>query len=158
MLSRYFSLLFMMNHVLCKRVIKELWPYNSSISNKTYEIDNRRLEPASLESHLIRALPGAPKLSEAQYAGLLPVDRTGDANLFYWFFESANSPSIDPIVIWLNGGPACSSMDGLFIELGPYKMCKDGTISKNAYSWNKVANLLFIDQPVGTGLSYTVKG
>jgi carboxypeptidase C (cathepsin A) len=49
-------------------------------------------------------------------------------------------------------------MDGLFIELGPYRMTSGRKIVKNPFSWNTEANLLFVDQPVGTGLSYTTSG
>ena len=120
---------------------------------------HRQLRGAvSAESHKVVSLPGAPTLSVSQYAGLLHADGTGDSNIFYWLFESARDPLKDPILIWLNGGPGCSSMDGLFIELGPYRMNKDRSISKNVHSWHNFANLLFIDQPVGTGLSYTIKG
>jgi carboxypeptidase C (cathepsin A) len=47
-------------------------------------------------------------------------------------------------------------MDGLFIEIGPLKMVND-RIQGNPHSWHKHANLLFVDQPVGTGFSYTGK-
>jgi carboxypeptidase D len=131
------------------------------LASNTRFNDTRRLflEGAiTSESHRVATVPGAPVLTVAQYAGLLRADRGGDANIFYWLFESAESPGSDPIVIWLNGGPGCSSMDGLFIELGPYTMNRDSTISKNEHSWHKVANLLFIDQPVGTGFSFTTGG
>lgn len=49
-------------------------------------------------------------------------------------------------------------MDGLFLELGPFRL--DGPtldqVKINPYSWHNAANLLFVDQPVGTGLSYTL--
>ena len=48
-------------------------------------------------------------------------------------------------------------MDGLFLELGPFKL-RNGEILLNDHSWHKSANLLFLDQPVGTGLSYTNSG
>jgi len=130
----------------------------SQIKDKFYfetELNNRRLEVHDKEKHRVKNLPRAPELNEAQYSGLLQIGKKSDKHIFYWFFESKSSPENDPIVIWLNGGPGCSSMDGLFIELGPFKMNKDGSISLNEYSWNNFANLLFIDQPVGTGLSFT---
>lgn len=116
---------------------------------------NRRLMDKGRESHRVTGLPDAPDLAEAQYAGFIPVGVGSHANIFYWLFESRKSPKEDPIVIWLNGGPGCSSMDGLFVELGPYKMTSNRKIVMNQLSWNMEANLLFIDQPVGTGLSYS---
>jgi len=75
-------------------------------------------------------------------------------HLFYWFFESRNSPSTAPTILWLTGGPGCSSMLALFYENGPYIIQKNLSLSLNPYSWNEVANVIWIDQPVGTGYSY----
>uniref|UniRef100_A0A6B2L691 Carboxypeptidase n=1 Tax=Arcella intermedia TaxID=1963864 RepID=A0A6B2L691_9EUKA len=79
--------------------------------------------------------------------------------MFYWYFGSKSNGISDPLVIWLNGGPGASSMLGCFIENGPYRINLDGkSLSPNAYGWNQNANVLFIDQPVGTGFSYTNEG
>ncbi|GMI52168.1 hypothetical protein ScalyP_jg4442 [Parmales sp. scaly parma] len=116
------------------------------------------------------------------YAGHLPVDTTtADSptirkgrKLFYWMVRAGDEngephasdglstpPSnskLPPLLIWLNGGPACSSMDGLFIENGPVKVSMNGesfTVTPNEYSWHKAGlNVVYIDQPVGTGLSF----
>lgn len=56
-------------------------------------------------------------------------------------------------VIWLNGGPGCSSEDGALMEIGPYRVRGDDLVYNNG-SWNEYANLLFVDNPVGTGFSY----
>ena len=94
--------------------------------------------------------------NETSYSGFIgPLKGTEDGHLFYWWFESRSSPDTDPLVIWLSGGPGCSSELALFYENGPYKMAPDSTFSTNAYSWNSMANLLFIDQPLGTGYSYS---
>eukprot|EP00440_Ansanella_granifera_P048320 gb/GFBE01052346.1/.p1 GENE.gb/GFBE01052346.1/~~gb/GFBE01052346.1/.p1 ORF type:complete len:485 (+),score=144.75 gb/GFBE01052346.1/:1-1455(+) len=73
---------------------------------------------------------------------------------FYWMFESRNDPANDPTVMWLTGGPGCSSMTGLLFENGPCKVNDNGeTTSVNPYSWNTRANVMWVDQPPGTGFS-----
>lgn len=105
----------------------------------------------------VTSLPGLGPTRDKQYAGHLTVnDHCGD-NLFFWLFESQNSPENDPLVIWLNGGPGSSSMLGMFAEMGPYKINDDLTLRENPYSWHRVSNLLVIDQPAGTGLSFVQK-
>ncbi len=104
-------------------------------------------------------------LDVISYAGHITVNKTRGDHLFYWFFESKNSryssePEKIPLVIWLNGGPGYSSLPGLFQENGPFLMGEDdtGTIVANPYSWNEKAHVLYWDQPVGTGYSYSSKG
>nr|XP_027191076.1 serine carboxypeptidase-like 48 [Cicer arietinum] len=75
--------------------------------------------------------------------------------MFYFFFESRKNTSDDPIVIWLTGGPGCSSQLALFYENGPFHISDDLSLVWNNYGWDKVSNILFVDQPIGTGFSYT---
>ncbi|CAE6449683.1 unnamed protein product [Rhizoctonia solani] len=83
-------------------------------------------------------------------------DVSEDKHLFFWFFEARDNPESAPVAIWLNGGPGCSSNTGLFIELGPCAIVEDGkNTTINKWSWNTNVNMLFIDQPVGVGYSYT---
>ncbi|TQS33513.1 hypothetical protein Golomagni_06140 [Golovinomyces magnicellulatus] len=90
-----------------------------------------------------------------QLSGYLD-DNENDKHLFFWFFESRNDPTNDPVVLWLNGGPGCSSMAGLFEELGPASIPnRDLKPVRNPYSWNNNASVIFLDQPVDTGFSYT---
>ncbi|KAK5948908.1 hypothetical protein OHC33_009994 [Knufia fluminis] len=89
-----------------------------------------------------------------QYSGYLD-DNEDDKHLFYWFFESRNDPKNDPVVLWLNGGPGCSSLTGLFLELGPSRIDEDLNLVFNPYSWNRNASVIFLDQPVNVGYSYS---
>ncbi|KAK4169619.1 putative carboxypeptidase S1 [Cladorrhinum sp. PSN259] len=87
-----------------------------------------------------------------QYSGYLTVNAL---NVFFWFFEARHNPASSPLVMWLNGGPGCSSMMGLFVEHGPCTFPPGQTEPQlNPFSWNTVANMLYIDQPAETGFSY----
>lgn len=91
-----------------------------------------------------------------QYSGYLDVG--DEKHLFFWSFESRNDPKNDPVVLWLNGGPGCSSLTGLFFELGPASIGEDLKPIHNPYSWNNNATVIFLDQPADTGYSYTDGG
>jgi len=89
-----------------------------------------------------------------QHYGYIPVNSTYNANLFYWMFESQNNPKTDPVVLWMTGGPGCSSELALFFENGPFWVDSNLQLQPNPYSWNKNANIIFIDQPADVGFSY----
>jgi len=79
--------------------------------------------------------------------------------LFYWFFEAQNNNTGAPVILWLQGGPGTSSIEvGLFNEIGPFSVNDELQLVDNPYSWNKNYHILFIDQPVGTGFSFTGSG
>jgi serine carboxypeptidase-like clade II len=109
------------------------------------------------ESDKIGHLPGFDgKTPFEQYGGYLDVDQSHGRNLFYWFVESQKDPANDPIVLWLQGGPGCSSLLGLLSENGPFHADPSGTqVSLNPYSWNKLANVLYLEAPAGVGFSYS---
>jgi len=98
-----------------------------------------------------------PFVNETWYSGLVDIDHKADNtvdDIFYWWFESRGDPKNDPVVLWLTGGPGCASEIALFYENGPYKFEADGkTLMNNPHAWNNRANLIYVDQPVGTGFS-----
>ncbi|KFM77202.1 Lysosomal protective protein, partial [Stegodyphus mimosarum] len=103
----------------------------------------------------VETLPGLKyPINFKHYSGYL--NATNGKFLHYWFVESQRSPSSDPVVLWMNGGPGCSSLDGFLSELGPFHVLADGrTLYNNTYSWNRVANVLFLEAPAGVGFSYS---
>eukprot|EP00978_Attheya_sp_CCMP212_P001813 scaffold3764_cov50-Attheya_sp.AAC.4 len=149
-------------------------PLQFKFEKDPYEEQRRRelQRPSSPEEHLVTSLPlleeGA--FTTAHYAGHLPASPKGsnDKALFYWLFAPDSSDTDyeeiqddAPLVIWLNGGPGCSSMRGLFLEHGPFRLVEDTDsqawkMEVNPYSWHKApAWMLYLDQPVGAGLSFT---
>ncbi|EFY94224.2 peptidase S10 family protein [Metarhizium robertsii] len=88
------------------------------------------------------------------YAGLLPMSPSSNSSLFFWFFPTSNPKASDEITIWLNGGPGDSSLNGMLLATGPF-LWQPGTDRPipNPYAWNNLTNVVYIDQPAGTGYS-----
>ncbi|KAL9446137.1 hypothetical protein AB3S75_013915 [Citrus x aurantiifolia] len=106
----------------------------------------------------IESLPGQPLgVNFDQYSGYVTVDSEDGRSLFYYFVQSPQNSSSKPLVLWLNGGPGCSSFGaGAMMELGPFRVNKDGkTLYQNEYAWNKDANIIFLESPAGVGFSYS---
>ncbi|KAF2364905.1 Peptidase S10 serine carboxypeptidase [Trinorchestia longiramus] len=110
------------------------------------------------EADLIKELPGLNfSVPYRQFSGFL--DAGSNTFLHYWFVESEQDPATSPLLLWLNGGPGCSSLDGLLNELGPFHINNDGkTLYNNTYSWNTFANILYLESPACVGFSYNKDG
>ncbi|KAI0366275.1 alpha/beta-hydrolase [Pilatotrama ljubarskyi] len=110
-------------------------------------------------------LPDLPGPLPRMFAGNIPVNRQDHPNdtLFFWAFEKqgangtltapADANNTDPWIIWLQGGPGSSGMIALTTENGPVHVLANGTWVLNNFSWNHLADTIWIDQPVGTGFS-----
>ncbi|CAI0411546.1 unnamed protein product [Linum tenue] len=115
----------------------------------------RTIESTPEEDKIVK-LPGQPEVSFQQYAGYVTVDETQQRKLFYYFVEAETNSTSKPLVLWLNGGPGCSSVGGgAFTEHGPFKPNAAGYLVKNDYSWNKEANMIYLESPAGVGFSYS---
>jgi cathepsin A (carboxypeptidase C) len=116
----------------------------------------RALQSGRLEEKVHAQGDGLCDPDVQQYSGYYKL-KTGvlPKNYFYWFFEARENPETAPLVLWMTGGPGCSSEVALFGENGPCAVTADGNATTlNPFSWNTNANLLYIDQPAGTGFSY----
>jgi len=102
----------------------------------------------------ITTLPGwTGPLPSRQFSGYLSL-KSG-SNLHYWLVESEKDPATAPTVLWLNGGPGCSSLDGFFYEMGPFVINPDNTLTQRPVRWNEKANMVYLEAPVGVGFSYS---
>ena len=104
-----------------------------------------------------RPAAGGSPFPEATKSGFAPVKGTKDGHLFWWSFEARHdADGAAPLIVWLNGGPGCSSEMGALYENGPFgPRGASGDLQENPFSWSEVGHLLYVDQPVGTGFSYT---
>ncbi|KAM3275854.1 hypothetical protein ACQJBY_044311 [Aegilops geniculata] len=110
------------------------------------------------EADRIAALPGQPpRVNFDQYSGYVTVSEEYGRALFYYFVEAPYEAASKPLVLWLNGGPGCSSLgSGAMAELGPFRVNPDGkTLSRNRHAWNNLANVIFLESPAGVGFSYS---
>ncbi|KIW12899.1 hypothetical protein PV08_08086 [Exophiala spinifera] len=99
-------------------------------------------------------LPDIPFDIGESYSGLMPIGDKAGRELFFWFVPSENEAADDEIVIWLNGGPGCSSLMGFLQENGPISW-QSGQLApmRNVYSWTNLTNVIWVEQPAGTAFS-----
>ncbi|KPI41427.1 Carboxypeptidase cpdS [Cyphellophora attinorum] len=114
---------------------------------------------AETEKYVVNGTAGAiPSVDfdiGESYAGLMPIsDEKNASELYFWFFPSENPAAEKEILIWLNGGPGCSSLEGFLQENGPF-LWQYGTYKPvpNPWTWVNLTNMVWVEQPVGTGFS-----
>ncbi|TQV97615.1 hypothetical protein V2A60_006642 [Cordyceps javanica] len=79
-----------------------------------------------------------------------------NVSMFFWYFEARNSPATAPTGMYLAGGPGAPSIGDLVSGTGSCFIKADSNSTQdNPWSWNNDMNMLYIDQPVSTGYSYT---
>jgi vitellogenic carboxypeptidase-like protein len=104
----------------------------------------------------VEGISGWSPSTNDQHSGFITIDAPTNSNTFFWLSKSLDGNADAPLLLWLQGGPGASSLFGLFTEIGPFNIDKDmKAIPRGALSWNQHYHLLFIDNPVGTGFSFT---
>ena len=103
------------------------------------------------EDDIVKTLPDYSYRGRL-YSGYL--DASSVKHFHYMFNLAHEDPEHKPVVLWFNGGPGCSSLDGWSSEHGPMQMDEDGNYKVNDYSWHRAANMLYIESPGDVGFSY----
>ncbi|KAF3516312.1 hypothetical protein DY000_02062550 [Brassica cretica] len=99
---------------------------------------------------IVKFLPGfeGPLPFELE-TGYIGVGEEEEMQLFYYFIKSERNPEEDPLLLWLSGGPGCSSISGLLFENGPLTIKLEeynGTLPSlvsTTYSWTKIHNFMW---------------
>ncbi|KIM29383.1 hypothetical protein M408DRAFT_112444 [Serendipita vermifera MAFF 305830] len=84
----------------------------------------------------------------------LPPNLEIQSHLYFVLIKARRASDRERTIWWFNGGPGCSSFDGLMMEVGPWRMNENGELREIEGGWEEYANIVYIDQPVGTGFSY----
>ena len=121
----------------------------------------------SYDQYEVKSLPGWHKpLPSRQYSGFVDANQNSSLQMHFWFIESEGDPVNDPLIIWFNGGPGASSLYGLLVELGPFRLndlslrgpeyskTKVPQLIYNPSSWAQSANILAFSMPVPVGFSF----
>ncbi|XP_047259720.1 serine carboxypeptidase-like 40 [Capsicum annuum] len=154
------------SHGVGKLYLTKLFKRDSTIDNNSHfssTIDFLQLDKFVLSQKWlkhkdqIKRLPGQPQVKFKQYGGYVTVNESAGRALYYYFVEADQNSKSLPLLLWLNGGPGCSSLAyGAMEEIGPFRVHKDGkTLYRNHHSWNHAANILFMESPAGVGFSYS---
>lgn len=117
---------------------------------------------AAVEADKITEVPGAPWYPNSNlesYSGYVDIDSPygGKKHYHYYLTMSENDPKTDPVVLWLQGGPGCSSLAGAMIEGGPLHFNQSNApydVVLNPYRWSKKSTVIYLESPAGVGFSY----
>ncbi|KAI4308220.1 hypothetical protein L6164_031318 [Bauhinia variegata] len=116
---------------------------------------------SSSSRSIVKNLPGFGDLPFNLETGYIGVGDREEIQLFFYFVESQRSPTTDPLLLWLVGGPGCTALSAFFFENGPlvfnYANITGNLpeLQLNPNTWTKVVNIIYVDSPVGTGFSYS---
>jgi len=92
------------------------------------------------------------------FSGYFTTNVTTNTNMFYIFVEAEDGNKNAPVLLWLQGGPGASSLHALFTGVGPFRLSDEPPpthLVSRPGSWNERYAILYIDNPVGTGFSFT---
>ncbi|KAJ5888364.1 hypothetical protein N7495_008405 [Penicillium taxi] len=134
---------------MAKRAVEETMTKRTTSDKKKFRYLDHKTKP-----FLVESLPEINFDLGEIYAGLVPIDEDDLSRQLFYIFQPTIGEPVDEVTIWLNGGPGCSSLESFLQETGRFTW-QPGTFApvENLYSWVNLTNVLWVDQPVGTGFS-----
>ena len=60
-----------------------------------------------------------------------------------------------PVIFWFSGGPGCTSQYDYFGAIGSLQVLANGSLVPREFTWNDFATIIFVDNPLNTGWSYS---
>lgn len=114
---------------------------------------------ASSQDYRITGFHG---IDDEMYSGYMPIhmENNDEGNFFFWLNLQRQQkiiPGKERLIVWLNGGPGCSSMLGNLAENGPLSLKEASNttflLEKNPFSWTEIAHVVFVEQPIRVGYS-----
>ncbi|KAK8765395.1 hypothetical protein V5799_032003 [Amblyomma americanum] len=106
----------------------------------------RNLSRVKLFEHYIKA---------KTYSGYITTDKWKRSYLFFLHIRALKNPKTRPLLLWLQGGPGLSSLFGEFLEIGPLGIDARGKLFVRNTTLQQRVNVIYLDQPVGAGFSFT---
>ncbi|XP_071942895.1 probable serine carboxypeptidase CPVL [Antedon mediterranea] len=160
------SLLVLLCNINCLHSLRILYPNHPQHTLKAKQsIDPGKpliltpyIESGNIDEGRKLSLVSTLNSTIKSYAGYFTVDKTFNSNTFFWFFPAEVNSETAPVLLWLQGGPGGSSMFGLFSENGPFYVTDDMKLKPREWSWTKKYSMIYIDNPVATGFSFTNGG
>ncbi|XP_054156206.1 vitellogenic carboxypeptidase-like [Oppia nitens] len=100
----------------------------------------------------VTALPNATNVES--YTGFITVDEKYNSNTFFWFIPAFKNPKTAPLLVYTEGGPGGSSIMSMFM-FGSFNLNDKLNVTINPFALNQEFSIIYVDNPVGTGFSYT---
>ncbi|KZP21532.1 alpha beta-hydrolase [Athelia psychrophila] len=146
-----------------------IWPLATLLVHTIWSISPSNAAPTDIPSAASFFVPHLPDLHQDEahplhiYAGHIESDpnqpavpsKDVTAHLYFVLVKARRTADKERVMFWFNGGPGCSSFDGLMMENGPWRVDGKGGLKALEGGWEEYTHMVYIDQPAGTGLSYT---
>jgi len=116
-------------------------------------INRTRLQSRTGPSQIKRDYNGICGLKQSSGWFSMSEAKTS-GKMFFWLFDAqVETPKDAPLLLWLQGGPGGAIAPSVLSSHGPCQLDASGKLQKSDWALNKFANVLYVEQPLGTGFS-----